>query len=139
MLKWQLNIKLNLKLQPNLGLNLGLNIKLNIKLQLNLGLNLGLYNHFKGYKRTFNSNLYNDINIVSFGRVAMLECFKRCTNKIFRLNICKNKLILKIIIIKIILLIRNNVNDIKYQKPQKLKMLQDSQLKSILFQTSQSY
>ena len=38
----------------------------------------------------------------------MLERFKRCTNKIFGLNICKKVLILKIIIIKIIILIRNN-------------------------------
>ena len=83
------------------------------------------YNHFKGYKQAFNYNPYNGINIIYFGRVAMLECFKSAINKIFILNICKNKIILKIIIIKIILLINTNVNDIKYQKPQKLKTLQD--------------
>ena len=80
------------------------------------------YNHFKSLKRTFNSNICKSINIVSFGRVAMLECFKRCTNKIFILKGYKNIIILKIIIIKIIVLIRDNVNDIKYQKPQKLTM-----------------
>ena len=84
------------------------------------------YNHFKGSKKAFNYNPYNSINIVSFGRVAMLECFKRGINKIFRLKGYKNKLILKIIIIKIILLINTNVNDIKYQKHQKLKTFQDS-------------
>ena len=52
--------------------------------------------------------------------MAMLERFKSAINKIFILNNCKNKIIFKIIIVKIILLIRNNVNDIKYQKPQKL-------------------
>ena len=66
------------------------------------------YNHFKGFKRAFNSNICKSINIVSFGRVAMLERFKSAINKIFILNICKNKLILKIIIIKIILLISDN-------------------------------
>ena len=84
------------------------------------------YNHFKSLKQAFNSNLCKSINIVSFGRVAMLECFKRGINKIFRLNNCKNIIILKIIIIKIIVLINTNVNDIKYQKPQKLKTFQDS-------------
>ena len=83
------------------------------------------YNHFKSLKRVFNSNLCKSINIISFGRVAMLECFKSAINKIFILNNCKNKLVLKIIIIKIMLLINSNVNDIKYQKPQKLKTLQD--------------
>ena len=88
------------------------------------------YNHFKSLKRVFNCNPYNGINIISFGRVAMLERFKSAINKIIRLkgyknkifilNNCKNKIIFKIIIVKIILLIRNNVNDIKYQKPQKL-------------------
>ena len=97
------------------------------------------YNHFKGSKKAFNSNICKSINIISFGRVAMLECFKSASNKIFILKGYKNKIILKIIIIKIItikiiLLINTNVNDIKYQKPQKLKTLQDSQLKSILFQ-----
>ena len=53
----------------------------------------------------------------------MLKGFKRCTNKIFRLNICKKVLIKIKIIIKIIVLIRNTVNDIKYQKPQKLGTL----------------
>ena len=38
----------------------------------------------------------------------MLERFKSATNKIFRLKGYKKVLILKIIIIKIILLIRNN-------------------------------
>ena len=76
------------------------------------------YNHFKGSKQAFNSNLCKSINIVYFGRVAMLECFKSAINKIFILNICKKVLIFKIIIIKIILLINTNVNDIKYQKPQ---------------------
>ena len=66
------------------------------------------YNHFKSLKRAFNSNICKSTNIISFGRVAMLECFKSASNKIFMLNICKNKIILKIIIIKIILLIRNN-------------------------------
>ena len=56
----------------------------------------------------------------------MLERFKSAINKIFILNICKNKLVFKIIIIKIILLISANVNDIKYQKPQKLRSVQDS-------------
>ena len=83
------------------------------------------YNHFKGSKKAFNYNPYNGINIVYFGRVAMLECFKRGINKIFILNICKKVLIKIKIIIKIILLIRSNVNDIKYQKPQKLMPLQD--------------
>ena len=40
----------------------------------------------------------------------MLERFKSAINKIIRLNFCKNKIILKIIIIKIMLLI--NTNDI---------------------------
>ena len=66
------------------------------------------YNHFKGSKKAFNYNPYNGINIVSFGRVDMLERFKSTINKTFRLNICKNKLILKIIIIKIIVLISDN-------------------------------
>ena len=83
------------------------------------------YIHFKSFKRAFNSNLCKSINIVSFCFVAMLECFKSASNKIFILKGYKNIIILKIIIIKIILLIRNNVNDIKYQKPQKLKTLQD--------------
>ena len=85
-----------------------------------------LYNHFKGSKKAFNSNLYNGISIVSFGRVAMLESLKSASNKIFILKGYKKVLILKIIIIKIILLIRNNVNDIKYQKPQKLRYVGDS-------------
>ena len=84
------------------------------------------YNHFKGSKKAFNSNLCKSINIVSFGRVAMLERFKSAINKVFILNNCKKILIKIKIIIKIIVLIRNNVNDIKYQKPQKLKTLQDS-------------
>ena len=84
-----------------------------------------LYNHFKSLKRAFNYNLYKYININSFGRVAMLERFKSATNKIFILKGYKKVLILKIIIIKIILLINNDVNDIKYQKPQKLTLLQD--------------
>ena len=66
------------------------------------------YNHFKSLKQAFNSNLCKSINIISLGCVAMLEGFKRCTNKIFILNNCKNKIILKIIIIKIIVLIKNN-------------------------------
>ena len=70
------------------------------------------YNHFKSLKQAFNSNLCKSINIISFGRVAMLECFKSAINKIFILNNCKNKIILKIII-KIITLSRSNVNDIK--------------------------
>ena len=81
------------------------------------------YNHFKSLKRAFNSNICKSINIIYFGRVAMLERFKSAINKIFILNNCKNKIILKIIIIKIILLINTNVNDIKYQKPQKLTMV----------------
>ena len=84
------------------------------------------YNHFKSLKRAFNSNLGKSINIVYFGRVAMLECFKRCINKIFILKGYKNIIIFKIIIIKIIILIRINVNDIKYQKPQKLMQVGDS-------------
>ena len=55
----------------------------------------------------------------------MLERLKSAINKIFILNNCKNKIILKIIILKIIVLINTNVNDIKYQKPQKLTLLQD--------------
>ena len=66
------------------------------------------YNHFKSLKRAFNSNICKSLNIVSFGRVAMLECLKRCINKIFRLNNCKKVLIKIKIIIKIIVLIRNN-------------------------------
>ena len=66
------------------------------------------YNHFKSLKRAFNYKPYKDINIISFGRVAMLERFKRCTNKIFILKGYKNRLILKIIIIKIIVLINTN-------------------------------
>ena len=84
------------------------------------------YNHFKGSKQAFNSNLYKSINIISFEFLAVLECFKSSTNKIIRLNICKKILIKIKIIIKIIVLIRNNVNDIKYQKPQKLRSVQDS-------------
>ena len=83
------------------------------------------YNHFKGFKRAFNYNLYNGINLIRFGRVAMLECFKSATNKIFILKDYKKDLIKIKIIIKIIVLIRNTLNDIKYQKPQKLMPLQD--------------
>ena len=53
----------------------------------------------------------------------MLERFKSAINKIFILNICKKVLIKIKIIIKIIVLISDNVNDIKYQKPQKLGTL----------------
>ena len=84
------------------------------------------YNHFKGSKKAFNYNPYNGIKLNRFRLLAMLERLKSAINKIFRLNICKNKIILKIIIIKIIVLIRNNVNDIKYQKPQKLRYVGDS-------------
>ena len=84
------------------------------------------YNHFKSLKRAFNYNLYKSIKLNRFRLLAMLERFKRCTNKIFILNNCKNKIILKIITIKIIVLINTNVNDIKYQKPQKLRSVQDS-------------
>ena len=76
------------------------------------------YNHFKGSKKAFNCNPYNGINIVSFEFLAMLEGFKSAINKIFILNICKKVLIKIKIIIKIIVLIRNTVNDIKYQKSQ---------------------
>ena len=92
------------------------------------------YNHFKGYKQAFNYNPYNGIKLNRFRLLARLERFKSSINKIIRLKGYKNKIIFKIIIIKIIVLINTNVNDIKYQKPQKLRSVQDSQLKSILFQ-----
>ena len=84
------------------------------------------YNHFKSLKRTFNFNQYKDINLISFCFVAMLERFKSAINKIFISYNCKKVLIKIKIIIKIIVLIRNNIKDIKYQKPQKLRTLQDS-------------
>ena len=65
------------------------------------------YNHFKGLKRVFNSNIYKSIKLNRFRLLAMLERLKSTINKIFILKGYKNILILKIII-KIIVLIRNN-------------------------------
>ena len=69
---------------------------------------LKLYNHFKGLKRAFNSNIYKSIKLNRFRLLAMLERLKRGTNKIFILNNCKKDLIKIKIIIKIILLINDN-------------------------------
>jgi hypothetical protein len=57
------------------------------------------YNHFKGSKQAFNSNICKSIKSERFCRVARLKRFKRGTNKKVRLKIYKWGLVEKVLLI----------------------------------------